>query len=538
MFFTTCANKRWAPWVSIILWAIRVVAQSSTTPVISQMLRLYNDSGSMETTHFPVDVVISSDFQIVNAVGEGNLSDWRFLFDYSYSCNSSNFTFDSIQQSNNNNLLYPPIRNEAIVALIQRGGECKWSEKLSMARNLSYANGINLGAVLIVSNITESSPQYSRYEIGLLNDTIQLPIPIPSERNISNMLDNDIQGTANIPTYFIPKSYGDYLRTLVVNSTAQSDSSRALYQLNFATKAYWIQPSNASGNKMSGTYIACIVVLVSIFIAAIVTGILFLRWWRRRQAIEELEYETQLREYAANMQLRMKARPLPIALVNALPISKYSPDIVKNNSCVICFDDYVVDENELRILGCGHGFCTACIDPWLTKKSTKCPICKYDCMPPKHQRQISPSTQPVDSPANQEQIPGDDPQSSAGDEVRQTTICENSEHDDITSDADTEHAIHGLQRNMHIDSDPVSSNRSPIIDHGGHLSVVQTIEGGTCSLSSDNAPDDTTRMTSSEAVAGHKKQVSANDTEAVASGHLQHTAAPVEILDDVTTEKS
>ncbi|KAJ2846571.1 hypothetical protein IWW36_004289 [Coemansia brasiliensis] len=46
-------------------------------------------------------------------------------------------------------------------------------------------------------------------------------------------------------------------------------------------------------------------------------------------------------------------------------------------TCIVCIDDFVVG-SKMRILPCGHNFHIECIDPWLTAKSSLCPLCKYD----------------------------------------------------------------------------------------------------------------------------------------------------------------
>eukprot|EP01084_Bolivina_argentea_P043634 80369_1 len=46
-----------------------------------------------------------------------------------------------------------------------------------------------------------------------------------------------------------------------------------------------------------------------------------------------------------------------------------------NDSCAICLDDFSLNE-ELRLLPCNHGFHRQCVDPWLTKSSELCPMCK------------------------------------------------------------------------------------------------------------------------------------------------------------------
>ena len=53
--------------------------------------------------------------------------------------------------------------------------------------------------------------------------------------------------------------------------------------------------------------------------------------------------------------------PLPVDIVNALPIKLYEPGISKNINCAICLDDFAPGKSDVRILPCGHGFCVLCI---------------------------------------------------------------------------------------------------------------------------------------------------------------------------------
>ncbi|KAJ2710117.1 hypothetical protein H4R19_003907, partial [Coemansia spiralis] len=46
-------------------------------------------------------------------------------------------------------------------------------------------------------------------------------------------------------------------------------------------------------------------------------------------------------------------------------------------TCIVCIDDFVAG-SKMRILPCGHNYHIECIDPWLTAKSSLCPLCKYD----------------------------------------------------------------------------------------------------------------------------------------------------------------
>ncbi|KAI8873192.1 hypothetical protein GQ42DRAFT_118294, partial [Ramicandelaber brevisporus] len=54
-------------------------------------------------------------------------------------------------------------------------------------------------------------------------------------------------------------------------------------------------------------------------------------------------------------------------------------NIVNNNGnaepCSICLDDYAVGDT-VRLLDCKHIFHTDCIDPYLSRTSAKCPLCR------------------------------------------------------------------------------------------------------------------------------------------------------------------
>ncbi|KAF9151593.1 hypothetical protein BG015_006449 [Linnemannia schmuckeri] len=52
-----------------------------------------------------------------------------------------------------------------------------------------------------------------------------------------------------------------------------------------------------------------------------------------------------------------------------------------NDTCAICLDEFSEGE-EIRTLPCHHEFHCECIDPWLTRKSSTCPLCKFECMKP------------------------------------------------------------------------------------------------------------------------------------------------------------
>ncbi|KAI1312619.1 E3 ubiquitin-protein ligase znrf3 [Mortierella claussenii] len=54
-------------------------------------------------------------------------------------------------------------------------------------------------------------------------------------------------------------------------------------------------------------------------------------------------------------------------------------EIEREETCSICLSEYVLDD-RIRLLPCGHEYHTECVDVWLCRKSTHCPLCKYDLL--------------------------------------------------------------------------------------------------------------------------------------------------------------
>ncbi|KAF0546062.1 zinc finger domain-containing ubiquitin ligase [Gigaspora margarita] len=55
-------------------------------------------------------------------------------------------------------------------------------------------------------------------------------------------------------------------------------------------------------------------------------------------------------------------------------------DMALEETCAICLEDFE-DGDKIRELPCHHCYHVECIDPWLTTKSSSCPLCKKDCKP-------------------------------------------------------------------------------------------------------------------------------------------------------------
>ncbi|KAM6569081.1 hypothetical protein CsatB_017066 [Cannabis sativa] len=68
-------------------------------------------------------------------------------------------------------------------------------------------------------------------------------------------------------------------------------------------------------------------------------------------------------------------------LVEALPCFTFNStqliDSHAGETCAICLEDYK-DGEILKVLHCRHEFHSSCVDSWLTKWGTFCPVCKLD----------------------------------------------------------------------------------------------------------------------------------------------------------------
>eukprot|EP01084_Bolivina_argentea_P041234 76088_1 len=75
-----------------------------------------------------------------------------------------------------------------------------------------------------------------------------------------------------------------------------------------------------------------------------------------------------------------KRNGVDMDIVNRLPTFTFIHREKSNNvdpvdQCRICLE-YYIDGDDLRILPCFHIYHKECVDTWLTKMSSKCPICK------------------------------------------------------------------------------------------------------------------------------------------------------------------
>ncbi|CEG83948.1 hypothetical protein RMATCC62417_17810 [Rhizopus microsporus] len=343
-------------------------------PIFSELAFIVNttDISSMYNIIYSTAISVScQDFQAVRLTSREYTPTNRVLLNFGYGC--QNTTINNIHEMNYNSTNITAIQNMETIALVKRG-VCNWSEKISVINSLSDTSYLNITAAFIYDNQTydDIAIKTTLYQTSTTFPTYSTPLPI--ERSALNMTDNDLT-ESRIGVYFVPYKYGNSLKSKL-NSTydATNPAVRTLWSIT----TYFPQDNPSEG--FIGTirgYLAYIIALAAIFLI----GIVFLRWWRIRRLRDEFPNDPNDTNAIHLSQRVHQPDPLPVDIVNALPIKLYEPGVSKNINCAICLDDFVLGKSDVRILPCGHGFCVLCIDPWLTQKSTVCPICKWDCLP-------------------------------------------------------------------------------------------------------------------------------------------------------------
>lgn len=304
---------------------------------------------------------------------------------------------ETLQALNQNGILYnSSIQYAPKVALVKRGS-CNWSEKIAVAN--SFSSLINISAVFIYDNNDYAEVQLSSTQI-IGTGSLRPPTfstPLPPSRNILNMTDNDLNmmNPSDTVVYFIPFKYGD---AFVQRINASFNSSIPDIRQYWLATAYLDEVSwgNSGGDSFFSTgrgYLSYIIALAALFIIGninmnsefiilfshththiliiLCTGVIFLRWWRIRRMRQD--YPNGFNGFSMANGFSMQPRvsrvdPLPVDIVNALPIDKYSEELIKNTNCAVCLEDFVPAKTDVRILPCGHGFCVLCIGKCLYKE--------------------------------------------------------------------------------------------------------------------------------------------------------------------------
>lgn len=72
----------------------------------------------------------------------------------------------------------------------------------------------------------------------------------------------------------------------------------------------------------------------------------------------------------------------PLARHASAPTTTAATSILSQPTCPICLDDFEANETQVRELPCRHIFHPDCIDTFLLRNSSLCPMCKQSVLPP------------------------------------------------------------------------------------------------------------------------------------------------------------
>ena len=199
----------------------------------------------------------------------------RLVVNYSDSCLSTNTTIEALEQLNNNNLRWGMVSRTPTIALIRRGN-CNWSEKLQVAHNISSSNNMSLSAILIYNNETTDAGSYQLYNRNDLRQSFAYKNPLPQNRNISFMNDNDLMSTTTtipMPVYFAPASYANQFIQFISNSSNDNTDTKVLWQLtpllmplSSTTGTGNTGDESGDGSPFSRGYLSYVIALAAIFL--------------------------------------------------------------------------------------------------------------------------------------------------------------------------------------------------------------------------------------------------------------------------------
>ncbi|KAJ4714185.1 receptor-likey region, transmembrane domain- and RING domain-containing protein 1 [Melia azedarach] len=144
---------------------------------------------------------------------------------------------------------------------------------------------------------------------------------------------------------FISKTAGEYLK-----EHAQGENGECCI----------LQPYNGGGWTVLAISFLSLIVIVAFLIIAFIAPRRWMYWQGRNQH---------------------QPRSLDSKIVEDLPCSVFnfaSSNLYHGGeTCAICLEDYR-DGEKLKMLPCKHEFHSSCVDSWLTKWGTFCPVCKLD----------------------------------------------------------------------------------------------------------------------------------------------------------------
>ncbi|PPD88715.1 hypothetical protein GOBAR_DD14359 [Gossypium barbadense] len=150
-------------------------------------------------------------------------------------------------------------------------------------------------------------------------------------------------GGIKILAVFVSKSAGEFLK-----DHAKGEKGECCIYLRPNSKALTI-------------FVICFLSLLVIaaFLVIALMPPRILSNWRRRNLVKSVDSKT--------------VEALPCVAFGSARLSQCHT----GETCAICLEDYK-DGEILKILPCQHDFHSSCVESWLTKWGTFCPVCKHD----------------------------------------------------------------------------------------------------------------------------------------------------------------
>jgi hypothetical protein len=175
-----------------------------------------------------------------------------------------------LQSLNQNGISVPSIQGAPKAALIKRGN-CNWSEKIAVAN--SFSDFINVSAVFIYDNETHGNDITLSRTLVAGSGSIgppSFPTPLPADRSILNMADNDLNMLAPSSTvvYFVPFTFGNTFVERINSSYNPNNATARQYWLlvPYLDEVNW---GYAGGDSILSTgrgYLTYIIALAALFL--------------------------------------------------------------------------------------------------------------------------------------------------------------------------------------------------------------------------------------------------------------------------------
>jgi len=227
-----------------------------------------------------------------------------------------NGNFDGCQQPFN------PLNYSNGIAIIQRGGNCTFSVKITRAKQY--------GALAVI-------------------------IYDPQGSDLFNMLQNN----SDILSVYVHETVGSLLFNLAKNLRTQLNITLQPIQMDYDEYSH--------DNIWFGSQSATIFVAVSIciLISLCISWLIFYYCQRHRARTAKDRLQNRLSNAAKKA-------------LTKIPLVNITEDPQTEESCVICLDTIKAGDT-IRQLVCGHTFHHHCVDPWLLNHR-HCPLCNLDIL--------------------------------------------------------------------------------------------------------------------------------------------------------------